>query len=82
MGVTYGVEEQVLPETDDGTEGPIAIDPGLPFGNFTQYTFYVSLICLFFIKKHFQNVSRSVQMDFYRLEAPTTAFQTSNSLEL
>ena len=44
-GITYGVEELVLPESDDGTEGPITIDPGFPLGSLVQPDFYVS-VCL------------------------------------
>lgn len=42
VGVTYGVEQQVLAESDEGTEGPITIEPGFPFGERVQPDFYVS----------------------------------------
>ena len=35
----------MLPESDDGTEGPITIDPGFPLGSLVQPDFYVS-VCL------------------------------------
>jgi hypothetical protein len=41
VDVTYGVEQQVIPETNDGTEGPITIAPGFPFGSAVQPDFYV-----------------------------------------
>ena len=42
LGVTYGVEQQVLLESDDGVEGPIPIDPRFPFGSSVQTVLYVS----------------------------------------
>ena len=42
VGVTYGVEQQVLPESDEGISESIPIDPGFPFGDSVQTNFYVS----------------------------------------
>lgn len=42
--MTNGVVQQVLPESDDGTEGPIPIDLGFPFGSSVQTVFYVSTV--------------------------------------
>ena len=35
----------MIPETNDGTEGPITIAPGFPFGSAVQPDFYVSFVC-------------------------------------
>ena len=44
MGVTYGVDETVLPDSNNGTSDGIVIPINFPFGNFNQTQFYV--ICM------------------------------------
>ena len=44
MGVSYGTDQQFLPTTDDGFEGPIEITTGFPFGSSVQEQVFVSII--------------------------------------
>ena len=44
MGVLFGAEQQFLPATDDGFEGPIEIEPGFPFGSSIQTQVFVSFL--------------------------------------
>ena len=41
VGVTFGVDETVLPDSDDDTSDAIRIPIGFPFGDSNQTQFYV-----------------------------------------
>ena len=43
LGAVYGVDRVFAEESDDGTTGPVPIEPPFPFGSSTQSQFYVSL---------------------------------------
>lgn len=41
MGVTYGVDETLLPESNEGTSDAISVPTNFPFGDSNQTQFYV-----------------------------------------
>ena len=43
LDAVYGVEQVFAAALDDGTTGPIAIEPLFPFGSSIQSQFYVCL---------------------------------------
>lgn len=44
MDIIYGVNQIFAAESDDGTTGPIQIDPGFPFGASQQTEFHVCIV--------------------------------------
>ena len=87
MGANYdSSQQQFLPATDDGFEGPIAISIGFPFGSSVQEQVFVSTLDIpekQLLKCMYDDlVCRLGQMDSFLLRLGTTVSLTSPSLEM
>ena len=82
MGVTYGVDETLLPESNEGTSDAISVPTNFPFGDSNQTQFYVRHNT----SKHYgpcniMSIShRLARMDSYLLALLMTAVITNHSL--
>ena len=82
MDTLFGVEETIFPESDEGTNGPLPLDIGFPFGSSVQTQTYVSLAYKYYVLDIPKIYCRWERMEFFHLALHMEVFPISHSQEI